>query len=149
MKKFYKQFGKRSRLPGRAAAQYCTAVLEDRDHMPVEIATSLLLEPKAQLTMTLRKACLVAREKHYVPTAEPKPHSDKLAKRAREAKWAQLCKWLPRVQHKLLAVEKQEKRIKGMGEKEQKLRQYLMLRENLLEGVQAILKEEMQKRIAA
>jgi hypothetical protein len=67
------------------------------DHIPEEVAKSMLFTPGVKLTSRMRKNCMAARETVFVSTLEPKDYAKKLAADAARASAAQLVKWANRV----------------------------------------------------
>jgi hypothetical protein len=105
------------------------------DHMPVEVATALLTEPRSRITNRHRKLCKSAREKVFLSTS-PIVHPQKLVKegilepmgfhytaiaaktaehklvvRAGHATLAQLDKWRSRCRTKRRAVQTQYQKV--------------------------------------
>lgn len=83
------------------------AVTEPADHMPKEVAESLLLTPGTKLTARMRKNCNAARiETVFVSTLQPKTLPEYLARHLKSASAAQLAKWAIRTFHRRGGINK-------------------------------------------
>jgi hypothetical protein len=89
-------------------AEKDSAVLIERDHVPVEVATEMLcvLAGQGRMTNRQRKTFMAAREKHYAAQTSPVPGSYKLAAKFRTAELTQLGKWLNRAIHLKKNIER-------------------------------------------
>jgi hypothetical protein len=152
MKKFLKKFGKRVTRPERLFSttgkglNHRVALFGDRDHMPREVATALLLEPKAHITNRLRKECTDARTIHYVSARTRKDGREKIVSRFSRASIAQIAKWLRRASNGIRKCEQAEDRITGMGDDATKRRQVLMIREAAYDNARLLLLDEFDYR---
>jgi hypothetical protein len=77
----------------------CAPRLLERDHMPKQIATDMLLNSQ-RLSNTMRKTCMRARENHYVSVQTKEAGIYKIARRFQRATLQQLSKWLRRAQQR-------------------------------------------------
>jgi len=77
----------------------CAPRLLERDHMPKQIATDMLLNSQ-RLSNTMRKTCMRARENHYVSVQTKEAGIYKIARRFQRATLQQLGKWLRRAQQR-------------------------------------------------
>jgi len=69
----------------------------EHDHLPTEVANSMLLTPGVKLTARMRKNCMAARETHFQSTLVPKEFALHLMAAAHNASAAQLLRWARRV----------------------------------------------------
>lgn len=128
-------------------AEKDSALFQEHDHMPREVALELLLVPAGQGRQTnrQRKTYLAALERRYLPQASPKPGEYKMAARFNAAELKQLANWLRRAINLKKHCERKLKdpRITGHKEADALLALYgqrLNLAETIAEEIAVVLK---------
>jgi hypothetical protein len=143
--------------------------IEERDHMPHQVATELLTTPKTKLTNRMRKNCLDARSTHhasntplraegkkrtperrYVATsAVKKPAEDKIRARMKAATSPQLEKWLKRCVARRVGVqEKYNNALGKQGPKWNYIRALLEATAQRIDTMRDIIEDVLQDRFA-
>jgi hypothetical protein len=125
-------------------AEKDSALFQEHDHMPREVASELLRCAGRQ-TARQRKTYLAALERRYLPQASPKPGEYKMAARFNAAELKQLANWLRRAINLKKHCERKLKspRITGHKEAEALLALYgqrLNLAEAIAEEIAVVLK---------
>lgn len=136
------------------------------DHMPAEVASSMLRAPKAKLTARERKNCKAALEvvmvssspivktsaktkskpAEYEYQSGPKSIDEKLTGKLLRAKLDQLTKWLKRAHSRRMQVQRAYLRVVGTGPFSEKKRAALELKAAQLDIFHGAVYDELRRR---
>lgn len=93
----------------------------NQDHMPVEVATELLTDPKARMTNRMRKNCMAARTVAWCSETERKPIEGKIERRAHEQPLVRLGRTIRRVCKRRAGLQHQYEAARRMMAKHEEM----------------------------